>query len=140
MAREKWKGWWGVWLRDAEREWRRPLPPPSPARGGGGVGDKEPVAGGVWRGFACGAKMGNPKAAARRKRVPGSRKVVEEKRGSAADKADVDGRKEKAQRVGDGVLEKQAQGGTGRSARDERYAKRKARKLRRVAAVTVGPQ
>ena len=27
MAREKWRNWWGVWLRDAEREWRRPLPP-----------------------------------------------------------------------------------------------------------------
>ena len=86
-----------------------------------------PVAGGVWRGFECGAKMGNPKAGVRRKRVAGSRKAVEEKRGSAVDKADVEVRKEKAQRVGDGVLEKQAQGGTGRSARDERYAKRKAR-------------
>jgi hypothetical protein len=35
---------------------------------------------------------------------------VEEKRGSAADKADVEVRTEKAQRVGEGVLEKQAQG------------------------------
>ena len=52
--------------------------PPSPAGGGGGVGDKEPVAGGLWRGFDCGAKMGNPKAGARRKRVAGSRKAVEE--------------------------------------------------------------
>ena len=92
------------------------------------MGDKEPVAGRVWRGFECGAKMGNPKAVARRKkRVAWSRKVVEEKRGSAADKADVDVRGEKAPRVGDGVLEKQAQSGAGRSARDERYAKRKAR-------------
>ena len=91
------------------------------------MGDKEPVAGGVWRGFECGAKMGNPKAGARRKRVAGSRKAVEEKRGSATGEADVEVRKEKAQRVGDGVLEKQAQGGAGRSARDERYAKRKAR-------------
>ena len=30
VAREKWRNWWGVWLRDAEREWRRPLPPPIP--------------------------------------------------------------------------------------------------------------
>ena len=64
--------------------------------------------------------MGNPKAGARRKRVAGSRKVVEEKRGSGADEADVEMRKQKAQRVGDGVLEKQAQGGAGRSARDVR--------------------
>ena len=62
--------------------------------------------------------MEKPKADARRKRVAGSRKVVEEKRGSGADEADVEleVRKEKAQRVGDGVLEKQAQGGAGRSA------------------------
>ena len=63
--------------------------------------------------------MGNPKAAARRKRVAGSRKAVKEKRGNAADTADVDARKEKARRMGDGVLEKQAQGGAGRSVRDE---------------------
>ena len=75
------------------------------------MGDKEPVAGGVWRGFECGAKMGNPKAGARRKRVAGSRKAVEEKRGSATGEADVEVRKEKAQRVGDGVLKKQAQPG-----------------------------
>ena len=91
------------------------------------MGDNEPVAGGVWRDFECGVKMGNPKADARMKRVAGSRKVVEEKRGSAADKADVEVRKEKAQRVGDGVLEKQAQGGAGRSALNGGYAKRKAR-------------
>ena len=72
-------------------------------------------------------EMGNPKAGVRRKRVAVSRKAVEEKRGSATGEADVEVRKEKAQRVGDGVLEKQAQGGAGRSARDERYAKRKAR-------------
>ena len=62
---------------------------------------KEPAAGGVWGDFECGAKMGNPKAAARKKRVAGSLKAVKEKRGSAADKTDVDARKEKAQRVGD---------------------------------------
>ena len=30
VAREKWRNWWGVWLRDAEREWRRPPPPTIP--------------------------------------------------------------------------------------------------------------
>ena len=54
----------------------------------GGVGAKEPVlmAGGVWKGFECGAKMGNRKGDARRNRVAGGRKAVEEKRDSAADK------------------------------------------------------
>ena len=104
------------------------------------MGDKEPVAGGVWRGFECGAKMGNPKAGVRRKRVAGSRKAVEEKRGSATGEADVEVRKEKAQRVGDGVLEKQAQGGTGKNLRETRGTRRERRALRRVAAVTVGPQ
>ena len=107
-----------------------PTPPPCPAGGGGGVGDKEPVAFGVWGGFERGANMGNPKAGARRKRVAESKKVVEEKRGSAADKADFGGKKEKAQRVGGGVSEKLAQGGAGRSA--ERDAQN--------AVVTVHPR
>ena len=47
--------------------------------------------------------------------MAGSRKAVEEKRGNAVDKADVEARKEKARRVGYGVLEKQAQGGAGRT-------------------------